>query len=54
MNRIREEDLDKEDISHRRALRAAYRLEEIMDSICSILIYPWMSYWGIRIRDIET
>lgn len=34
LNRLREEDLDREDISHRRALRAAYRFEEIMDSVC--------------------
>ena len=43
LNRIEEKNLDKEDISHRRALRAAYGFEEIMDSISvSILIYPWM------------
>ena len=34
LNRIEEENLDKKDISHRRALRAAYGFEEIMDSIC--------------------
>jgi putative transposase len=34
LNRLREGDLDKKDISHRRALKAAYRLEEIMDSLC--------------------
>jgi len=40
LSRLREEDLHKEDISHRRALRAAYRLEEVIDSICMYLDIP--------------
>jgi len=44
LNKIREEDLDKEDISHRRALKGAYRLEEILDSICV--------YFGISVDEL--
>ncbi|MDY7030430.1 MAG: transposase [Thermodesulfobacteriota bacterium] len=37
---FKEEDLNKEDIAHRRALRAAYRFEEIIESICMSLDIP--------------
>jgi putative transposase len=40
LSRLREEDLYKEDISHRRALRAPYRLEEVIDSIRMYLDIP--------------
>ena len=37
LTRLKEEYLHKEDISHRRVLRAGYRLEEVIDSICIYL-----------------
>ena len=40
LSRLSEEDLLKEDISHRRALRSAYRFEEVMDSICVYFDIP--------------
>ena len=40
LSRLREEDLHKEDISHRRTLRSSYSLEEVIDSICIYLDMP--------------
>ena len=40
LSRSSEEDFHKDDISHRRALRVAYRLEEVIDSICVYFDIP--------------
>ena len=40
LSRLSEEDLLKEDASHRRALRSACRFEEVMDSICVYFDIP--------------
>ncbi|NVL90057.1 MAG: transposase [Desulfobacterales bacterium] len=40
LSKLREEDLHREDISHRRELIAAYRLEEVIDSICVYFDIP--------------
>ena len=55
LNRIGEEDLDKEEISHGRALKGAYRFEEIMGSICiyfDISVDELLGNKNKRYRDI--
>lgn len=37
LNELKEESLDREDVSHRRALKATYSAEEIIESICTNL-----------------
>jgi len=55
LNRIKEKDLDREEISGRRALKGAYRFEEIMDSICiyfDISVDELLGNKNKRYRDI--
>jgi len=51
LSRLSEEDLYKEDISHRRALRSAYRLEDVIDSICVYFDIPWDDLPGNKNRE---
>ncbi|MDY6857066.1 MAG: hypothetical protein SWO11_20640 [Thermodesulfobacteriota bacterium] len=52
MSRLKEEDLCKEeDIAHRRALIAAYRFEEFIDSICMSLNIPQHDLLGKKKKE---
>jgi len=51
LSRLKEEDLYKEDIAHRRELRAVYRFEEVIDSICMSLDIPQHDLLGKKNKE---